>query len=93
MPLLLTLLIVHEFALSRLNLKDASLAQNITLRMTFIFEYVGLFYPEKVNEVISQIKSFLETTISVEIGWILFTVVALVAVVVVVVLKTKKNSK
>jgi type II secretory pathway component PulF len=92
MPLLFILMILHEYTLSKVNSQSASRVGKIVSRLSYIFDYIDHFYPEELTEAISKIKSFLETTISVEIGWILFAVVAVVAVVVVV-LKPKNYSK
>eukprot|EP00828_Plagiopyla_frontata_P031137 TRINITY_DN4097_c0_g1_i1.p1 TRINITY_DN4097_c0_g1~~TRINITY_DN4097_c0_g1_i1.p1 ORF type:complete len:118 (+),score=15.80 TRINITY_DN4097_c0_g1_i1:43-396(+) len=48
-------------------------------------------WAEEVAEAISKIKAFLETTISVEIGWILVTVIVVVGCA--VALKKIKTSK
>lgn len=90
MPFLFILIILHEYALSKVNSQSDSLFGKILSRLTFIVECIDRIYPEEVAEAISKIKAFLETTISVEIGWIL---VAVIVVGCAIALKKIKTSK
>ena len=93
MPLLFILILLRECALSKVNSQRIPLLEKLMPRLSFIFNQICLFYPELVAEVTSQIKSFLEMTIPVEIGWILLAVIVVVVGCAVALKKIKTSKK
>ena len=77
MSLLFILLLLRHYVFPKEDAQISSPFESVMLHLAFVYDFACFFYQEEMSELASQIKLFLKTTITLELGWFILLVLIL----------------